>query len=72
MAVFKIKMTIEISDELITESGGINDADDAGEFDTVKEFVEHEMGWIFPVNYLEKIDLDVNSVTPVKEHSNER
>ena len=62
MASFKIQMTIEIPDELLTESGGVDDSEDAGEFDTVKEFVEHEMGWIFPVNYLEKIDLEVDSV----------
>jgi len=62
MAEFKVNMIIDIPDELLTESGGVHDPEESGSFATVKEFVEHEIGWIFPVNYLEKVEVIIENI----------
>ena len=62
MAIFKVSLTIEIPDELITKTMGIRDPEESGDFPSVKEFIDREMGWIFPVNYLEKVEVVVDRI----------
>ena len=56
MATFKIKATIEIPDEYITETNEVNDFDDAGFFPSIPEYISHEFRWIFPIHKIISIE----------------